>query len=129
MWIGTIILLSKTLLERVKTERVLTRDISRGRFLRSTVDIEEIISACCKYFCVTREEMVRNRRGESRKACIYMIRKHTCATNREIAELFGTLTYSAVAKISESVSRQLPVNKNLQEQIKMMEMKYSYFKA
>jgi len=115
-------------LERLKFERVQMPEISRGKALRSKIDIEQIIRACCEYFRVPREEMLRSRRSASRKVCIYLIRKHTCATNREIAELFGTLTYSAVAKISGSVSKQL-LNKDVREQIKKLETKYSYFKA
>ena len=75
---------------------------SRKRTTRNL--IEEIIPACCEYFGVTREEITHSRRSQSRKACIYPIRKHTCATNRETAESFGTLSYSAVAKISGNVS-------------------------
>jgi chromosomal replication initiation ATPase DnaA len=108
----------------------MTAEVSRGKALRSKIDVEQIIRACCcEYFRVAREEMLRSRRSESRKLCIYLIKKHTCATNRVIAELFGTLTYSAVAKISEGISKQLAVNKQLREQVKKLEMKYSYFKA
>jgi chromosomal replication initiation ATPase DnaA len=113
----------------LKFERIQTPEVSRGKALRSKIEVEQVIRACCEYFRVAREEMMRSGRSESRKICIYLIKKHTCATNREIAELFGTLTYSAVAKISGSVSKQLAVNEQLQEQIKKLEIRYSFFKA
>lgn len=119
----------RNILGRLKTERVDTPEVSHGKALRSTIGMEEIISACCEYFEVTREEILRNKRSEARKACIYLMKKHTCATNREIAELFGTLTYSAVAKISQNISKQLGIDKELKECIKGLQLKYSLFKA
>ena len=77
---------------------------------------------------VTWEEITQSRRSRSRKACIYLIKKHTCATNRETAESFGTLSYSAVAKISGNVSKQLAVDKELREEIKRLQVNFSFFK-
>ncbi len=116
-------------LKRVQLERVQAPDVSRGKALRSSLGIEEIISACCEHFCVTREEIIRSRRSQFRKACIYLIKKHTCATNREIAELFGTLSNSAVAKISQSISERLVSDSELRERVKSFQVKYSLFKA
>jgi REP element-mobilizing transposase RayT len=116
-------------LARVDFERVETPEVCRGKALRCTFGIEEIISACCEHYGLTREEIMCSRRSESRKACVYLIKRHTCATNREVAELFGTLSYSAVAKISQSVSKQLVVDNELGEQIKRLQAKYSLFKA
>ena len=70
----------------------------------------------------------KSRRSQSRKACIYLIKKHTCATNREIAESFGTLSYSAVARISESASSQLAADNELREEIKRLQVNFSFFK-
>jgi len=72
---------------------------------------------------------MRDKRNEARKVCIYLIKKHTCATNREIAELFGTLSYSAVAKISQNISKQMGVDTELKGRIKGVEVKNSLFKA
>lgn len=41
---------------------------------------------------------------------------------------FGTLSYSAVAKISGSVSKQLAVDKELREEIKRLQVNFSFFK-
>ena len=118
----------KDALDRVKYERVQNPAISHSKALRSTLGVEEIILACREHFGVTREEITNGRRSQSRKTCIYLIKKHTCATNPEIAESFGTLTYSAVAKICGSVSKQLAVDKKLGEEIKRMEVTFSFFK-
>ena len=72
-----------------------------------------------EHFSVRREEITtRSLRSESRKTCIHLIKKHTSATNREIALMFGNLTPSAVAKMDGSVSKKLLVDKELREDIK-----------
>ena len=83
-----------------------------------------------RHFAATREDITtRSSRSEVRKACIYLIKKHSSATNLEIAERFGPLTYSAVAKISESISKQLAVDKGLRERLKGFESTISNFKG
>jgi hypothetical protein len=69
------------------------------------------------------------KRSATRKAYVYLLRKHTCATNREIGEIFRTLSYSAVAEISQGASKQLGVNCEFLEQIRALEVKYSLFKV
>ena len=116
-------------LERVKLDRVKNPETSHRKALRSSLGIEEILMACCDHFDVTREEARKIRRSDSRKVCIHLIKKHTSVTNREIAQMFGTLSSSAVAKINESVSKRLAVDKELRKQIKRLEAKYSFFKG
>jgi len=118
----------KDALDRVKHERLQNPAVSHSKALRSTLGIEKIISACCEYFGVTREEITHSRRSQSRKACIYPIKKHMCATNRETAEPFRTLSYLAVSKISGNVSKQLAVDKELGEEIERLEVNFSFFK-
>jgi hypothetical protein len=81
------------------------------------------------HFDVTREELKSIRQGDSRKVCVYLIKRHSAATNREIAELFGNLRYSAVAKIDRSVSSGLAADDDLRELIERMQAEYSFFKA
>ena len=116
-------------LERVRFDRVKSSEVSHRKALRSALGAEEIISACCEHFGVTREEIAHNRRSESRKACVYLIKRYTCASNQEIGQLFGSLTYSAVAKIAATVSKRLESDKYLGEQIKGLEAEYSFFRA
>jgi len=116
-------------LERVRFDRVKSSEVSHRKAMRSALGAEEIISACCEHFGVTREEITQNRRSESRKACVYLIKRYTCAPNQEIGQLFGSLTYSAVAKIAATVSKRLESDKYLREQIKGLEAEYSFFKG
>ena len=116
-------------LERVEFERLKNAETSHRKAISSDLGMEEIISACCVHFGVGREEMMRSRRAESRKVCIHLMKKHTSATNREIAKLFGTLTYSAVAKINAAVSQQLAVDKELRKRMERLQLEYSFFKG
>lgn len=84
------------------------------------------VQFCREHSGNTREEMTHSRRSESRKVCIYLIKRHTSATNAHIAELFGSLSYSAVAKINGNVSKKLLVDKELRDQIKRLQLKYSF---
>ncbi len=118
----------KDALDRVKYERIQSPAVSHSKALLLTLGIEEIISACCEHFGAAREEITYSRRSQSRKTCIYLIKKHTSAKNREIAESFGTLTYSAVAKINGSMMKQLAADKELREEIKRLEANFSFFK-
>jgi REP element-mobilizing transposase RayT len=116
-------------LARVESERLETPEVSHGKALRYRMGLEDTLSACCEHFKIAREEILRDKRSEARKACIYLMKKHTGATNREIAELFGTLTYSAVAKISQNFSRQMAVDKELRWRINGFRVGNSLFKA
>ena len=79
-----------------------------------------------EYSC---EELKNSRWGDSRKTCEYLIKKHTSATNRQIADIFGNLSYSAVAKIDRSVSSRLATDKDLRGLIERIQVEYSLFKA
>jgi len=57
-------------LQRLESERATSPEISHGKALRATLDMDDIISACCRYFGVTREELKNSRRGDSRKTCV-----------------------------------------------------------
>lgn len=65
-------------LKKVKFDRARGPEVSHRKAFGSAVWLEEIVSACCEHFGVTREEMTRHRRGEPGKACVYLIKKHTC---------------------------------------------------
>ena len=116
-------------LQRLESQHATSQQISHDKALRATLGMDDIISACCKYFGVTLEELKKSRRHDSRKICVYLIKKHTSATNREIAELFGNLSYSAVAKIDQSVSSRLAADKDLRLLMERMRGEYSLFKT
>jgi len=58
----------REVMQRMEINPVQTaQEISRAGSLLSNVSPQEVISACCEYYGVTREELLRSSRGESRK--------------------------------------------------------------
>jgi len=57
------------------------------------------------------------------------LKKYTGATNAQIGELFGGITYSAVAKILVSFSKQMADDKELQGRIKNLLGRISILKG
>ncbi len=113
----------KDTLSRVKEEYLKRDEISNRKLLQSRHDAEEVIEAVARYFKTGREYLVNNGNRRWRKIAIYLLRKHTGATNREIGEIFGGLTYSAVSRSNERFQRQLQKDRRLKKEIKEIESK------
>lgn len=93
----------REILGRFKEEDLQKEEISNRRFLKIQYEEEAIVQAICRYFDITREQVVKSSRenAENRNARnigIYLIKKYTGMTNRQLGELFGGISYSAVAK-------------------------------
>jgi len=118
----------KEVLGRLK-DRVLLEEegISQRRELRTGWGKDVVVEAVCRHFRLSQEELFQNR-GLARKVGIYLMRKHTGLTNREIGELFGKITYSAVAKVQERFSGQLSRDKSSRQTIREIRAKMSHVK-
>jgi chromosomal replication initiator protein len=119
----------REVLSRLENEQMEGVEISHRKTLRATVDVDEIISALCEHYEVGVEEVAGNKRSEARNAGVYLLKKHTGATNTEIGELFGGISYSAVAKISKNFSRLMADDKELRGRIKNILGHISTFKG
>ena len=64
----------------------------------------------------------------ARKVGIYLMRKHTGLTNREIGEPFGKISYSAVAKVQERFSGQLSTDRSSRQTTQEIRAKMSHVK-
>ncbi len=67
-------------LQRAQSDRVKSSETSCRKSVRSGLDLEDIMSACCEHFCVAREELIGDRRGLARKTFIHLAKKYTPAT-------------------------------------------------
>ena len=119
----------RDILSRLANEQLEGAEISHRKALRTGAGVEEIVSALYEHYGVTLEEIAGNRRSQARNAGIYLLKKYTGATNTEIGELFGGLSYSAVAKISQNFSKQLANDKDMQCVIKKIQEQISIFKG
>jgi len=106
----------RNVLSRLGSEQIEKAEVSHRKALHASMGVEETIDMMCAHYGVTREELTR-RSSEARNACIYLLKKHTCASNGEIGEMFGGLTYSAVTKISQAFAKRMEEDRKLREMV------------
>jgi hypothetical protein len=80
-------------------------------------------SVFCKKFIESSEYFTEQ------KMAIYLIKRHTGATNAEIGEMFGGVCYSAVAKINERFAREMEENRKLRKMTGKIDMELSNVKG
>jgi len=98
-------------------EDILSREeISYRRELKGVWRSDEVIDIIASHLRVSRQEVFRNKGGH-RKIAIYLIKEYTWMTNREIGELFGNMSYSAVSKTHQRLKVELTKNKSLQKRL------------
>jgi putative transposase len=119
----------RRVLSRIEDGHLEKADVSHRKALQATFGLEEAIEAVCRHYRVNRDDLGKNRRSEARNACIYLLKKYTSATNSEIGESFGNLTYSAVAKISQSFAKRLEEDRELRGRVKEIIADISSFKG
>lgn len=119
----------REVLSRLDNEQTEGVEVSHRKTLRAIVGVEEVISALCEQYGVGLEEVAGNKRSEARNAGVYLLKKYTGATNTEIGELFGGISYSAVAKIFQNFSRLMADDKELRGSIKKLLGHISTFKG
>ena len=78
---------------------------------------EDILTGLCGYFDIPREQLLGKNNGH-RKLAIYLLKRHTALTNRQIGQMFGGLTYSAVSKTYQRFSARLRDDRRLQRKVK-----------
>ena len=113
----------------LENEQIEKAEVSHRKALQSTMGIKETIEAVCGHYGVTQEELTKDRRSEARNACIYLLKKHTSASNGEIGEIFGNLTYSAIAKISKAFAKRMEEDRELRGRLKRTMASISTFKG
>lgn len=119
----------KEVLNRLEEDRLASEEISNRKALRATMGTEEIVKSLCDQFGISRTEITGNNKSEARNAGIYLMKKYSGASNKEIGGLFGGMSYSAVTKAFQRFKKQLEVDRGLRNQIKGLERKMSTFKA
>lgn len=118
----------KEILKMIKDEQLRDKEISHRRALNA-VGMEDIIEAISDYFQMPKEQILGDDSDERKKIALYMIKKHTGATNRQIGEYFQGLSYSAVAKIHQRFSERLNKDSRLKRVAEKIENQLSYVKV
>jgi chromosomal replication initiation ATPase DnaA len=87
----------KQTLKRLTGELLDKEHIAHKKALKTMHTSDTIIDTLCVHGKITAEEVFGNN-NHWRNTAIYLIKKFTGLPNRQIGELFGDLSYSAVAK-------------------------------
>lgn len=103
----------KDTLRIIKREYLKRVEISHRKALKAAYAIGDIIDIINLDHKTTKDKIMKT--PELRKMAIYLIKRHTGATNAEIGEMFGGISYSAVAKIKERFAREMEENKKLRK--------------
>jgi len=129
---GAAILGSKTFIReslgRLKDGMLHKGEIAHRRQLQAAHGSEDIIAAICSHLKVSREDLLR-KGGENRKIAIYLMKKLTGMSNKQIGHLFGGLSYSAVAKVYQRFSAEAKTNKPLRKLLKELRVNLSSVKG
>lgn len=106
---------------------VAKRDFSYKGDLQERISSEEIMEIITKKYGKSLEELRQLKKYpvKEKKIAVYLMKKLTNLSNREIGEQFG-LSYSAVSKAAGSVEREIGEEKRFQKEVEEL---ISHFKA
>ncbi|NVL90057.1 MAG: transposase [Desulfobacterales bacterium] len=107
----------KEALSKLREEDLHREDISHRRELIAAYRLEEVIDSICVYFDIPRDELPGNKNREYRNIAIYLLRKHTGLTNKQVGQLVGNISYSAVSKAYQRFSEKLKKDKVLKKKV------------
>ena len=119
----------KGVLRTIKEGYTERAEVSHRKALRNGMGMEEIIGGVCRYFKISREAVVKRQRGDIKNIAIYLVKRHTGATNNEIGALFGGVSYSAVSKTYQRMLERLQTDRNLRKIIDKAESSMSNVKG
>lgn len=118
----------KEMLKKIDAEQWQKKEISHRKALKSASGAEEILDAVSDTFKASRSQ-INGDNSAAKKTAIYLMKKRTGATNQEIGELFGSISYSAIAKTYQRFSEQIKEDERLREMVERVEEKLSFVKG
>jgi putative transposase len=122
---GGMILGGKQFIARIKKEVPVNPETSHRKVLDSK-DLKDIIHALAVHFKAT-EETVKTS-SPYRSYAIYLARKHTVLSNREIGAFFGGISYTAVTKTGTRLKEKMKKDKVLRMTLSKAEVALSRVK-
>jgi putative transposase len=97
----------KETLNKLNEGDLIREDVSHRRALKTVYSAEEVIEKICVGFDLRENEILDNKQKTYRDIAIYLMKKSTGLTNRQIGQLFGNLSYSGVAKVNQRFSEKI----------------------
>lgn len=119
----------KEALGKIEDERLQKEETSNRRSLRASQLPEETVSTTCAHYGLLPEELASTARNDVRKMCMYLLKKHTSVSNREIGELLGGMGAVAVAKAYQRFAKELADDAQLKKELQELQRKMSHVKG
>ena len=92
-------------------------DISNRRELKSRYSSEEIIKKVSMGLNVSTGIIVNSEKKEYRAIAVYLMKRYTSLTNKEIGRIFGNLSYSGVSKVNRRFEEKMKSNRILKMKV------------
>ena len=106
----------KQALGRLRTGVISRKETSHRKLLGSSYQSDEIINGVSSFFKINKEDIFNDGK-EYRNICIYLMKKYTAMTNYEIGIFFDGLTFSAVSKVYQRMTRTIKENRVMRKNI------------
>ncbi|MEW6378761.1 MAG: transposase [bacterium] len=103
-------------------------DISCRRALSnrlSSLDIEFIIDQMCSCLHTSKDDIF-NKNGKYRDLAVYLAKRYTNLSNRQIGQIFTNLSYSAVTKVCQRFIQKMEKNSDLKKNVETMKAHLLY---
>lgn len=119
----------KDVLGKIEEDQLEKEETSNRRSLRASQLPEEVISAISTHYGIAPEEITSAGQSDIRKICLYLLKKHTSAANREIGEMLGGMGATAVAKAYQRFTVDLATDPRLKNGLKELQVVMSHVKG
>ena len=118
----------RNVLDKVKFGYIQNQETSHRRDLHTAYAVDQIIDIVASEFKIMPKDVIKNR-GEFRNIAIYLSKKFTSISNKQIGDFFGGLSYSAVSKVNQRFAEKLKQDKRLRRKVDKMIKSMSYVKG
>ena len=107
----------KGALNRLKDDTVIGKEETSHRTeLQVAFATERIIDSIASYFELTPEEVLKDR-GDYRNIAIHLMKKWTSVSNKQIGDLFGSLSFTAVSKANQRFMMRMIKDRKLRRRV------------
>ena len=113
---GQVVLGEEGFKERIKKllkGQDISKEIVERKRLTSSPRAEDILREVASMFGVSGKGIKRKggRHNKARRVAIYLVKRYSGLSNKEVGEIFGEIHYSAVSKVSARVEMEIAEDK------------------
>lgn len=119
----------KDTLKQLEGQILNREETSHRKALQASSGADDIIVIVCERYGVAQDELPFKGRNDLRKICMYLMKKYTVCTNREIGKLFGGVSGFAVAKAYQRLVAKLKEDTLLKKEMGWFEDNLSRVKG